>query len=257
MLDERRIDAIVAQQNGQHGGLQRGDAREARLRMRTRHNADFHKIHACFADFRCARRDGVDGIGRQIADRRADGFHGITRAQRARDAPDVVDRHAAQRAFARLFQIDQIGARAGCVECFFGSADACEQCGHRILRGGCGSGRMRRVHARRGRLVDGFACRAEMFDGLRDPVPGDAFVRPCRFIDCDLQVGHFVIDLVGGQHEEPAHEDRAFDDSRLRAVEAAERRVCFRVDAAHVEEWTLWIVGDVVELQFCMGQWMF
>jgi hypothetical protein len=29
--------------------------------------------------------------------------------------------------------------------------------------------------------------------------------------DGDLEIGHFAVDLVGGQHEQPAHEDCALD----------------------------------------------
>ncbi|CAG9241271.1 hypothetical protein PCAR4_1000062 [Paraburkholderia caribensis] len=104
-------------------------------------------------------------------------------------------------------------------------------------------------------FVGGVAGGAKAFYCCCDPLPCDEFVGAGGFIDGDLQVGEFAVDLVGGQHEKPAHEDGAFYYRCLCAVEAREWGVVFRVHGAHVEDGTLRVVlCDVIEGEFGVGQ---
>ena len=67
-------------------------------------------------------------------------------------------------------------------------------------------------------------------------------MRAGGLVDGDLQVGHFGVNLLRGQHVQPADEHRTFDHGGLRAVEAVE--LCMRggVDARHVQHRALRVV---------------
>src|ERR1700722_9752877 len=67
-----------------------------------------------------------------------------------------------------------------------------------------------------------------------EPTPGFSLRRPGRLADNDFEAGKLRLDLGARQHVQAAHQHRALNHRRLRAIEALEGAVRGAMcDAAH------------------------
>ena len=76
------------------------------------------------------------------------------------------------------------------------------------------------------RLANGVGLRHLVFQ----PTPGFSFSWSSRLSDSDVEAGKFRLDLDPRQHVQTAHQHRALDYCRLRAIEALEGRMRSAVD---------------------------